>query len=145
MELSVGEVNQGGQRLFTGFVRDLTERQQTRARLQELQDELLHVSRLRSMGEMAAAIAHELNQPLTASANYVAAAMRLIDGPQPGPARISARRWRWRRPRRCAAARSSAACAPSWSAARRRGGRSDWTRWWRRRARWPWSGWAIAA
>jgi two-component system, LuxR family, sensor kinase FixL len=88
MELSVGEVNQGGQLLFTGFVRDLTERQQTRARLQELQDELLHVSRLRSMGEMAAAIAHELNQPLTASANYVAAAMRLIDGPQPDLAHI---------------------------------------------------------
>jgi two-component system sensor kinase FixL len=83
MELSVGEINQNGQRLFTGFVRDLTERQQTHARLQELQDELLHVSRLRSMGEMAAAIAHELNQPLTASANYVAAAIRLIDGPNP--------------------------------------------------------------
>ena len=88
MELTVGEVNQNGQRLFTGFVRDLTERQATRARLQELQDELLHVSRLRSMGEMAAAIAHELNQPLTASANYVAAAVRLIDGPQPDLAYI---------------------------------------------------------
>jgi two-component system, LuxR family, sensor kinase FixL len=88
MELSVGEVNQGGQRLFTGFVRDLTERQQTRARLQEMQEELLHVSRLRSMGEMAAALAHELNQPLTASANYVAAAQRLIDGPQPDLAHI---------------------------------------------------------
>jgi two-component system, LuxR family, sensor kinase FixL len=82
MELLVGEVNKGGQRLFTGFIRDLTERQQTRARLQEVQDELLHVSRLRSMGEMAAALAHELNQPLTATANYVAAALRLIDGPQ---------------------------------------------------------------
>jgi len=88
MELAVGEVKQGGRRLFTGFVRDLTERQQTRARLQELQDELLHVSRLRSMGEMAAALAHELNQPLTASANYVAAAMRLIDGPKPDLAHI---------------------------------------------------------
>ncbi len=88
MELSVGEVKHGGQMLFTGFVRDLTERQQTRARLQELQDELLHVSRLRSMGEMAAALAHELNQPLTASANYVAAALRLIDGPQPDLAHI---------------------------------------------------------
>ena len=88
MELSVGEVNQGDRRLFTGFVRDLTERQRTRARLQELQDELLHVSRLRSMGEMAAALAHELNQPLTASANYVAAALRLLGGPQPDLAHI---------------------------------------------------------
>jgi two-component system sensor kinase FixL len=88
MELSVGEVNQGGRQLFTGFVRDLTERQQTRTRLQELQDEVLHVSRLRSMGEMAAALAHELNQPLTASANYVSAALRLIDAPQPDLAQI---------------------------------------------------------
>jgi two-component system, LuxR family, sensor kinase FixL len=88
MELSVGEVNQGGQRLFTGFVRDLTERQQTRARLQELQDELLHVSRLRSMGQMAAALAHELNQPLTATANYVAGAMRLLDAAEPDLAHV---------------------------------------------------------
>ncbi|MBN8899482.1 MAG: PAS domain S-box protein, partial [Rhodospirillales bacterium] len=49
MELSVGEVRQNGTRLFTGFVRDLTERQQTQARLQELQEDLLHVSRLRAM------------------------------------------------------------------------------------------------
>jgi two-component system sensor kinase FixL len=83
MELSVGEVNQNGRRLFTGFVRDLTERQQTDRRLQELQDGLLHVSRLRSMGQMAAALAHELNQPLTATANYVRAAVRLLDSPEP--------------------------------------------------------------
>lgn len=88
MELSVGEVSQDGRRLFTGFVRDLTERQQTQARLQELQDDLLHVSRLRSMGQMAAAIAHELNQPLTATSNYIAAATRLLDAQQPDPARI---------------------------------------------------------
>jgi two-component system sensor kinase FixL len=83
MELSVGEVNQDGRKLFTGFVRDLTERQQTDRRLQELQDGLLHVSRLRSMGQMAAALAHELNQPLTATANYVRAALRLIDQAEP--------------------------------------------------------------
>jgi two-component system sensor kinase FixL len=70
-------------KLFTGFVRDLTERQQTDRRLQELQDGLLHVSRLRSMGQMAAALAHELNQPLTATANYVRAALRLIDQVEP--------------------------------------------------------------
>ena len=74
MELSVGEVNQNGDRLFTGFLRDLTERQQTDRRLHELQEGLLHASRLRSMGQMAAALAHELNQPLTATANYVRAA-----------------------------------------------------------------------
>jgi two-component system, LuxR family, sensor kinase FixL len=83
MELSVGEVNQNGRKLFTGFVRDLTERQQTDQRLQELQDGLLHVSRLRSMGQMAAALAHELNQPLTAIGNYVRAAQRLIESPEP--------------------------------------------------------------
>ncbi|HWX48003.1 MAG TPA: PAS domain S-box protein [Roseomonas sp.] len=81
MELSVGEVNRGGPRLFTGFVRDVTERQQTEARLQELQSELLHVSRLNAMGQMAATLAHELNQPLTATANYLRACERLLDIP----------------------------------------------------------------
>jgi two-component system, LuxR family, sensor kinase FixL len=88
MELSVGEVNRAGRRLFTGFVRDLTERQQTDRRLQELQEDLLHVSRLRSMGQMAAALAHELNQPLTATANYVRAALRLLDAPEPDMNRV---------------------------------------------------------
>jgi two-component system, LuxR family, sensor kinase FixL len=83
MELSVGEASQTGQRLFTGFIRDLTERQQTERRLHELQDGLLHVSRVRSMGQMAAALAHELNQPLTATANYVRAALRLLASPEP--------------------------------------------------------------
>ena len=88
MELSVGEANQTGQRLFTGFVRDLTERQQTERRLHELQDGLLHVSRVRSMGQMAAALAHELNQPLTATANYVRAALRLLAAPEPDLERV---------------------------------------------------------
>jgi len=79
MELAVGEVLGTAETLFTGFIRDLTERQQTLARLQELQENLLHVSRLRSMGQMAAALSHELNQPLTAIANYLNAAQRLLD------------------------------------------------------------------
>jgi two-component system, LuxR family, sensor kinase FixL len=88
MELSVGEIRQHGHRLFTGFVRDLTERQRAERRLQELQEGLLHVSRLRSMGQMAAALAHELNQPLTATANYIRAALRMIDSPEPNLSRI---------------------------------------------------------
>jgi two-component system, LuxR family, sensor kinase FixL len=79
MELAVGEVLGGKRRLFTGFVRDLTERHGTEQRLQELQSELLHVSRLSAMGQMSAAIAHELNQPLTAILNYVKAAQQLLE------------------------------------------------------------------
>jgi two-component system sensor kinase FixL len=78
MELAVGEMRSGNQRFFTGFIRDLTERQQTEARLQELQTELVHISRLTAMGEMASALAHELNQPLSAIANYLKGSRRLI-------------------------------------------------------------------
>lgn len=79
MELSVGEMRSGNQRYFTGFIRDLTERQETEARLQELQSELVHISRLTAMGEMASTLAHELNQPLSAIANYLKGSRRLID------------------------------------------------------------------
>ena len=78
MELSVGEAMANGRRLFTGFIRDLTERQLTENRLQELQTELLHVSRLTDVGQMASALAHELNQPLAAIVNYVQASRRLL-------------------------------------------------------------------
>lgn len=79
MELAVGEMISGDQRFFTGFVRDLSERQQTEQRLQELQSELVHISRLTAMGEMASALAHELNQPLSAMANYLKGSLRLLD------------------------------------------------------------------
>ena len=81
MELAVGEMRSGQQRFFTGFIRDLTERQQTEARLQELQSELIHMSRLTAMGEMASALAHELNQPLSAIANYMKGSRRLLESP----------------------------------------------------------------
>jgi two-component system sensor kinase FixL len=79
MDLAVGEMNSGGRRYYTAFVRDLTERQQTEARLQQLQSELTHISRLSAMGEMASALAHELNQPLAALTNYLKGARRLLD------------------------------------------------------------------
>ena len=88
MELSVGEVRSGDQRFFTGFVGDISERQQTERRLHNLQDELAHVSRLTALGEMASALAHELNQPLSATANYVKGCVRLIDQAKPDMAKI---------------------------------------------------------
>jgi two-component system sensor kinase FixL len=52
---------------------------QSETRLQEMHAELLHVSRLSAMGQVAAMLAHELNQPLTAISNYMEAARALID------------------------------------------------------------------
>jgi two-component system sensor kinase FixL len=65
--------------MFIGFVRDLTERQQTQQRLQELQNELIHMSRYTALGEMASTLAHELNQPLSAIANYLSGGRRLLE------------------------------------------------------------------
>lgn len=78
MELSVGEMQSRDRRYFTGFVRDLTERHVTQSRLQDLQSELIHVSRLSALGEMSSALAHELNQPLLAISSYLGGLQRMI-------------------------------------------------------------------
>jgi two-component system, LuxR family, sensor kinase FixL len=78
MELRVGEFASSGHRYFTGFVRDLTEWQDAERRIQDLQAELLHASRLSVMGQMASTMAHELNQPLTAVTNYLEAGRQLL-------------------------------------------------------------------
>lgn len=88
MELAVGEMKSADRRYFTGFVRDLTERQETERRLQDLQSELVHVSRLTAMGEMASALAHELNQPLSAAANYLKGSRRLLESDTPDLPRL---------------------------------------------------------
>jgi two-component system sensor kinase FixL len=79
MELAVGEMRSGDRHFFTGFIRDITQRQASEARLQELQSELVHVSRLTAMGEMASALAHELNQPLLAIVGYMKGSRRLLE------------------------------------------------------------------
>ncbi|MEJ5977377.1 PAS domain S-box protein [Novosphingobium sp. PS1R-30] len=81
IDLHVGEARIDDERVFTGFIRDLTERQETELKLHNLQSELAHVSRVTAMGTLATSIAHELNQPLTAIANYVEAARDLLVAP----------------------------------------------------------------
>jgi len=88
MELEVGEFGAGGARFFTGFVRDLTEQQAAKRRVEDLQAELLHASRLSVMGQMASAIAHELNQPLTAIISYLETARMLLEGSSARPERL---------------------------------------------------------
>jgi two-component system sensor kinase FixL len=79
MKLEVGEMQSGKRRFFTGFIRDLTERQQTEEQLHELQTELARLSRLTAMGEMASTLAHEINQPLSAISNYLQGCNRLLE------------------------------------------------------------------
>jgi two-component system sensor kinase FixL len=81
IDLHIGEARLGEDRVFTGFIRDLTEGQQAELRLHELQSELSHVSRVTAMGTLATSIAHELNQPLTAIANYVETARDMLERP----------------------------------------------------------------
>jgi len=81
MYLSVGEGQQGDHKLFVGIVHDLSEERVSERRLQQVQAELLHVSRLSEIGQMASALAHELNQPLAAIANFTKAAQLLLATP----------------------------------------------------------------
>ena len=78
IELSVGEARIDNDRVFTGFIRDLTERQQAELRVHDLQSVLAHVQRVSEMGTLATSLVHELNQPLTAIANYVEAARDML-------------------------------------------------------------------
>ncbi len=61
-----------------GAMSDLSERLEAQQRLNDLQNELVHVSRLSAMGTMASALAHEINQPLTGIANYMGGARRML-------------------------------------------------------------------
>lgn len=83
IELAVGDALAKGRHIFTGLIRDISDRQETERRLHEVQADLIHVSRLSAMGELASALAHELNQPLTAISNYLMAARQLVErGPE---------------------------------------------------------------
>lgn len=79
VHLSVGRVEGAGPPQFVGFLRDLTEEEEAR----RTSERLMHVSRMATLGEMAAGIAHELNQPLTAIANYAHATQRFLTSPEP--------------------------------------------------------------
>lgn len=76
LELSVGEAQTPAGRQFIGILRDLRPRKESEQRLAELQSELVHLARVSAIDEMGAAIAHELNQPLTALLLYLQAVRR---------------------------------------------------------------------
>jgi len=84
MYLSVGEGRFNDRRIFLGIIHDISERKTNEQRIQELQKELLHATRLSTTGQLSAALAHELNQPLTSILNYAGVLQELAaagDGP----------------------------------------------------------------
>lgn len=79
LELSVGEAPTPDGRQFIGILRDISSRKEAEERLSELQRELVHMTRVSAMDEMGAALAHEINQPLTAIMLYLQAVLRAAD------------------------------------------------------------------
>jgi PAS domain S-box-containing protein len=68
----------GGVQALLGITRDVTEDKQAEAQARQHQTELARVARLATMGEMATGIAHELNQPLAAIANFARGSLRRL-------------------------------------------------------------------
>jgi C4-dicarboxylate-specific signal transduction histidine kinase len=69
---------------------DISERKRAEARLAQVTAELAHVTRVGMLGELASALAHELNQPLTAILSNAQAARRFLDGGSADPAELRA-------------------------------------------------------
>lgn len=82
IELHVGEAVYEDNRVFTGFITDLSERLRSEERLEQLSNELTQIGRINAMGELAAALAHEINQPLAAIANHIATAEVILENDQ---------------------------------------------------------------
>ena len=80
--LSVGRIKMDGPPKFVGIIRDITDRKQSEEEIHHIRERLSQFGRLSTLGEMAAGLAHELNQPLTAIATYTQACQRLIESGQ---------------------------------------------------------------
>jgi two-component system sensor kinase FixL len=89
VSLAVGEAIDGDKRRFVGIVRDLSEQRAAEQSARSLEHRLAHVGRFNLMGEMAAGIAHEINQPLSAIATYAQAGKRLLQREKPDAAMLA--------------------------------------------------------
>ncbi|NOV20250.1 PAS domain S-box protein [Ensifer adhaerens] len=79
LDVSFAEVGTGDERFFSGILRDVTARKRTEDRLRKTQEELAHVARIATLGEMSASIAHEVAQPLDAIVTNAGACLRWLE------------------------------------------------------------------
>jgi two-component system, LuxR family, sensor kinase FixL len=75
--------NKSGNREYAGAVMDITATRRAEEALRRGQAELAHVSRVATLGELTASIAHEVNQPLTAIVNNANACLELLPESDP--------------------------------------------------------------
>ena len=104
------EILDVGEKKYVILIRDLTEQRRAEKEVREQRDMLAHVDRLNTLGEMAAGIAHEINQPLTAISMYAQSGMRFLRPSNTGVATPRGRTRANSASRRTAPARSSSAC-----------------------------------
>lgn len=78
IRLTIGEAHKGDDPVFIGFIEDVTRQEETRHKLETALVDLERISRLSTLGEMAATIAHDLNQPLTGAMSSADAAELLL-------------------------------------------------------------------
>jgi two-component system sensor kinase FixL len=83
VRLSVGQVTGSDPPRFIGFIHDLSCRRREAEDASRLNQRLMQVTRMATLGEMSSGIAHEVNQPLTAITNYALAAERLLGFAEP--------------------------------------------------------------
>lgn len=88
LDISIAEFTVDGQDYFASVVRDVSQRKLQELQQREHVEALSHVMRLGLMGELASGIAHEVNQPLTAIANYSQACLRFIQAEKPDLAKL---------------------------------------------------------
>ena len=90
LDLSIGELQADDETFFVGVLRDLSAKHAQQREFDDLQARHFHLSRISAMNEMGTTIAHEINQPLAANANYVETALLMLDAPEADTEKISA-------------------------------------------------------
>jgi len=94
VEVSFGEITADGQKIFTGFIRDISEKKRAETALAKARAELANIARITTLGELTASIAHEVNQPLSGIITNASTCLRMLNGDPPNidGARETARR-----------------------------------------------------
>ena len=89
VHLTISQVQKNPQPKYIFVIRDLTTQRLAEKEIREHRELLAHVDRINSMGEMASAMAHEINQPLTAISLYATTALTLFEKNNAETGRIS--------------------------------------------------------